>query len=86
MSSEIETWLYSYLDNKSDLFENLNSHEKLEVDIFSAQILDSIEFMDFIFAIEARFKLRFSPENFQDRRLKNLKGICELISEIVRKN
>lgn len=80
--NEIELWICFYIANVDLEFSKLNQKMKLDCDIFEATNLDSLGVMNMLLESEEKFGFSFSPENFQDRRLRTVSGLASLIIEI----
>jgi len=50
---------------------------------FEAGLIDSLEIIELIVEIEGEYGIRFSQENFQDRRFSTIGGLEEIILELI---
>lgn len=50
-------------------------------DIFEMNYLDSLSFFTLMVAIEAHFKIKLNSENISDDRIRNIRGIAQIMSE-----
>lgn len=76
-----EEWLVDWFEQRGDIPAN-STEGKLEVDYFEAGLIDSLDVVDLIAAIENRFNIEFDERNFQDRRFPQIGGLAEVIREI----
>ena len=70
-------WLKGYFSKKNELPENVE-----EINYFEAGLIDSLDAIELIEAIEDKFDIRFNENDFQDRRFAFIKGLAEIINEI----
>lgn len=49
------------------------------LDYFDQKIIDSFGVIEMIAAIETRFKMTFTPEDFQNRQFKTVDGLAEVV-------
>ena len=57
-------------------YDNIN-----DLDIFSDLDLDSMAMMNLLLEIEEFYGVQFSPFDYEDRRIRSLSGIMELVNE-----
>ena len=76
---KIEKWLTDYIAKVDPDFSNLTDSSKLSCDIFHSTSLDSLGIMNVILDAEKEFSFSFTADNFQDRRLRTVSGLCEII-------
>jgi len=55
--------------------------ELLDINYFDAQLLTSLEVIEFVSEIEDRFGVQFSEQDFQDPRFVTVAGLSELIAD-----
>jgi len=53
----------------------------IEEDLFDKGYIDSMNMLEFISFIEEKFNIKFSNEDFMDRRFRTIKGISSIIKE-----
>ena len=71
-----QQWLKDWFDKTSPL-NTLNSND----DFFELGIIDSFEIITLIEEIEETFSIRFSNNDFQDRRMSSIAGLSTIIDE-----
>lgn len=79
--NEIEFWLCQCISSKDKDFEKFSDRHKLNCDIFQETNLDSLGIMNVILEAEQHYSFSFKPQDFQDRRLRTLAGIGQIIEE-----
>lgn len=76
-------FLLSYFNAKgSD--PQMSDGDKLAQDFFDSGLIDSFGVIELISAIESQFNISFSPENMQDKRFRTIKGLSEIINELIK--
>lgn len=70
-------WLKVYFSKISDLPENVEKENYFEVGI-----IDSVEVIFLIEAMEKKFGIKFTEKHFQDRRFSTIEGLSEIIAEL----
>ncbi len=80
MNDAIRAWLQDWFANKSGrpATEIATLHN---VDYIQAGLIDSFSIIELIADAEAHFDIRFTAEQFQDRRFTTLSGLAEIIAE-----
>jgi len=53
-----------------------------EKNYFEAGLIDSLGVIELIESIETEFNLKFTEENFQDRRFSTINGLAAIIQQI----
>lgn len=69
-------WLIIWFSQKSEI--PLRVEDK---NYFEIGLIDSLGVMELIEDIEKEFRIRFTEENFQDRRFSIIAGLSEIIAE-----
>ena len=80
MNDAILAWLQDWFANKSGR-PATEIAELRDTDYIQAGLIDSFGIIELIADAEAEFDIRFSAEQFQDRRFTTLGGLCEIIAE-----
>ena len=79
--NKIESWLCEYVSSLDKNFQTFSDADKLSCDIFQSTNLDSLGIMNVIMDAEKHFSFSFGPDDFQDRRLRTLAGMAQIIEE-----
>ncbi len=80
MTTEAE-WLKEWFSRKSDV-SDYSDEDWYACDFFIEGLVDSLEVIELVSAIEEHFSLQFNEGHFQDRRFTTIGGLCEIIREI----
>ena len=83
--AEIKRWIIDWF--KKNGLDNIpieTDDDIDEVNYFEAGWIDSFGVIGFIEEIESHFNIRFSADNFRDRRFFKIKGLVELIYELLK--
>lgn len=70
-------WLKNYFLMRATLPTNVE-----EKNYFEAGLIDSLGVIELIESIETEFNLKFTEENFQDRRFSTINGLAAIIQQI----
>ena len=79
--TESEQWVVEWFRARKQ-FDKGSPVERLRVDYFQAELLDSFGVMELIADIEAHFGVRFEDRHFQDRRFSTLGGLARIVDEL----
>jgi acyl carrier protein len=83
--AEIQQWLMDWFKQReaslSGMFE-----KQMKINYIEAKIIDSIGVIDLITSIESNFKIRFEEKHFHDKRFPVIKGLAEIIIEMLNEN
>ena len=78
MESKIQQWIISWFrDNTNIKIEEITSN--IDKNYFLEKWIDSLKFILLITAIEDEYKIRFSNEEFQDRKFSTIIGLTEIV-------
>jgi acyl carrier protein len=77
---EYSLWVLGWFEERHGISAGTPA-ERLQLDYFQSGLLDSFETMELVAEIESRFEIRFSAEQFQDRRFTTLGGLAQMIAE-----
>ncbi len=80
MTTEAE-WLKEWFSRKSDV-SDYSDEDWYACDFFIEGLVDSLEVIELVSAVEEYFSLQFNEGHFQDRRFTTIGGLCEIIREI----
>ncbi len=80
MNDAILSWLQDWFVKKSGR-RATDIAALLDADYIQAGLIDSFNIIELIADTEARFGIRFTAEQFQDRRFTTLSGLCQIIAE-----
>lgn len=67
-----QKWLSKKLKIK---FTNKN----IKKDYLNEKLIDSLNFLNFIFSIQEKFKIKFNNNHFNKRNYRNIEGLSKLI-------
>ena len=62
------------------IWEPLPAGDLLNLNYFELNLIDSLRVLEFVTAIEERFRIRFRQEDFQDPGFSTIEGLTELIA------
>ena len=62
------------------LLKNHNMEVDIDARYIDSGLIDSFDMINLIDHIEDMYKIKFSPQDFQDPRFFTIRGLCELIS------
>lgn len=75
---DVKTWIINWFEKNTDL-----EKQKIERDINENFLekgwIDSFKFISFISDIETNFKIRFTNDQFQDRKFSTINGLIRII-------
>jgi D-alanine--poly(phosphoribitol) ligase subunit 2 len=74
-------WLREWFSRKSDV-SRYSDEDWHACDFFIEGLVDSLEVIELVAAVEGHFGLQFNEDHFQDRRFTTIGGLCEIIREI----
>lgn len=77
---EVSTWLLDWFAGRGEV-PGATPEERLAVSYFDAKLIDSMSVVELLEAVEARFAMRFSEADFQDRRFFTIGGLATLVRE-----
>ena len=75
---EPKIWLINWFE-KNSLATEINMKNGLEENYFENGWVDSLKFMELITQIEEKFGIRFSNDEFLDRKFSTIEGLTKII-------
>ncbi|MBL77072.1 MAG: hypothetical protein CL763_09155 [Chloroflexi bacterium] len=75
---EPKLWLIRWFEENSQT-DKLNVKKKINENYFEKGWIDSLKFIDLITQIEEEFSIRFSNDEFQDRKFSTIEGLAKII-------
>lgn len=75
---DIRTWLLEWFEDNSDV---LSANIKEDENYVESGWIDSFQFLDLISAVEERFGVFFSDDDFAKEKLLTIRGMMEIISD-----
>ena len=75
---EPKLWLIRWFEENSQS-DKLNVKKKINENYFEKGWIDSLKFIDLITQIEEEFSIRFSNDEFQDRKFSTIEGLAKII-------
>lgn len=80
MREQVCEWLLEWLSKRGKI--NGNSRAAcLDINYFDAGLLTSVDVIEFVVEIEAKFAIQFSEADLQDQRFVTISGLSDLILE-----
>lgn len=79
---KISNWVLEWFKRRG-VIENIDE-KHINVNYFESGWIDSLGVIEFILDIESHFHINFSAEHFQDRRFSIIKGLAEIIYELLK--
>jgi acyl carrier protein len=80
MEEKIQEWIINWFRNNTNIIiEEITSN--IDKNYFLEKWIDSLKFILLITAIEDEYKIRFSNEEFQDRKFASIIGLTEIVRE-----
>ena len=62
-------------------FRNRDQRAMPDTDFFAAGLLDSLDVVELVTAVESHYDIRLTPQQFRDRRFSTVRGLAEIIGE-----
>ncbi|MBL77142.1 MAG: hypothetical protein CL763_09690 [Chloroflexi bacterium] len=75
---ESKIWLVRWFE-KNSLSSNINVKDSINQNYFENGWIDSLKFIDLVTQIEEEFSIRFSNDEFQDRKFSTIEGLARII-------
>ena len=75
---EPKLWLIRWFEENSQT-DKLNVKKKINENYFEKGWIDSLKFIDLITQIEEEFSIRFSNDEFQDRKFSTIEGLAKIV-------
>jgi len=79
--TEYSQWLLDWFSKRSPQVQL-----KVDGNYFNEGAIDSLGVIELIEDLEQQFQIRFSQDDFQDRRFPSVAGLSEILSEKIGKN
>ena len=73
-----KNWLIEWFSKNSDQNKDI-IQENLHEDYLAKCWIDSLKFIDLVTQIEEEFSIRFSNDEFQDRKFSTIEGLARII-------
>jgi acyl carrier protein len=83
--NEEEKFLLEWFETRTP-FPVENDEEKARLNYFDAGLVKSLDIINLILEIEARFEIQFNELHFQDRRFVTINGLAKIIQELRKDN
>ena len=77
---ESKIWLIRWFE-KNSLSNEINVKDSVNQNYFENGWIDSLKFIDLVTQIEEEFSIRFSNDEFQDRKFSTIEGLAKIIEE-----
>tara|TARA_B110000014_G_scaffold57383_1_gene38774 strand:- start:3184 stop:3447 length:264 start_codon:yes stop_codon:yes gene_type:complete len=77
---ESKIWLIRWFE-KNSLSNDINVKDSVNQNYFENGWIDSLKFIDLVTQIEEEFSIRFSNDEFQDRKFSTIEGLAKIIEE-----
>ena len=71
-------WLINWFE-KNSLATGINMKNSLKENYFESGWIDSLKFIELITQIEEKFGIRFSNDEFLDRKFSTIEGLTKII-------
>nr|WP_321496423.1 phosphopantetheine-binding protein [uncultured Methanolobus sp.] len=75
-----KNWIIQWFEDNTDM-EYAEIESQTDVNFLDKAWIDSFKFISFIDDIENEFNIRFSNDQFQDRRFSTVEGLIEIIED-----
>ena len=75
---ESKIWLIRWFE-KNSLSNEINVKDSVNQNYFENGWIDSLKFIDLVTQIEVEFSIRFSNDEFQDRKFSTIEGLARII-------
>ena len=75
---ESKLWLIRWFE-KNSLSNEINVKDSVNQNYFENGWIDSLKFIDLVTQIEEEFSIRFSNDEFQDRKFSTIEGLARII-------
>ena len=75
---ESKIWLIRWFE-KNSLSNDINVKDSVNQNYFENGWIDSLKFIDLVTQIEEEFSIRFSNDEFQDRKFSTIEGLARII-------
>ena len=75
---ESKIWLIRWFE-KNSLSNEINVKDNVNQNYFENGWIDSLKFIDLVTQIEEEFSIRFSNDEFQDRKFSTIEGLARII-------
>ena len=75
---ESKIWLIRWFE-KNSLSNEINIKDNVNQNYFENGWIDSLKFIDLVTQIEEEFSIRFSNDEFQDRKFSTIEGLARII-------
>ena len=76
---ESKLWLIRWFE-KNSLSNEINVKDSVNQNYFENGWIDSLKFIDLVTQIEEEFSIRFSNDEFQDRKFSTIEGLARIIA------
>lgn len=76
IGTSIEAWVMSWLERRG-----MGAAVSPSANYFEAGIIDSFGAIEFVEDIETRFGIRFTDQDFQDKRFCSARGVATIVAE-----
>ena len=77
---ESKIWLIRWFE-KNSLSNDINVKDSVNQNYFENGWIDSLKFIDLVTQIEEEFSIRFSNDEFQDRKFSTIEGLAKIIED-----
>jgi len=84
MKNNVKEWIISWFE-KHISGKAIKVRQHTDDNYFDKEWIDSLSFIAFVNDLEEEFKVRFSNDDFQDKRFSTVDGLAKLIEERMRK-
>lgn len=81
--SDVLNWLVDWFKQRGPV-PGVNVVEHIRSNYYESGLMDSLGVLTLITDVEEHFGVRFSSEDFQDRRFSTIEGLSQMIVESVR--
>jgi acyl carrier protein len=78
---EVYQWLLNWFNQRKPV-PGATPTEQMQVNYFTANIIESFDVIELISDVEAHFGIQFQEHHFQDRRFVTIQGLGTIITEI----
>jgi acyl carrier protein len=79
LSNNPEAWLINWF-SKNSSFDAAKVKKRTAENYFDQGWIDSFKFINLVSDAEKKFKLRFSNDEFQNRKFTTIKGLASIIA------
>ena len=79
---DILLWLWEWFKKRKSIPNSEEIDTYLNLNYFEAGFIDSLGIYELISDIEGTHKVKFSEQNFKDRKFATISGLAEIIKEL----